>query len=52
MHDLRRIAATGMAGLGILPHVVEKLLNHTGGSIRGVAAVYNRFKYLTSAATL
>ena len=45
LHDLRRTAATGMAGLGVLPHVVEKLLNHSGGSIRGVAAVYNRFKY-------
>jgi hypothetical protein len=24
---------------------VEKLLNHTGGTISGVAAIYNRFTY-------
>jgi hypothetical protein len=27
-------------------HVVDKVLNHSGGTIRGVAAVYNRFEYL------
>ena len=46
LHDLRRTAATGMARLGFPPHVVDKLLNHVGGTIRGVAAVYNRFEYL------
>jgi integrase len=46
LHDLRRTAATGMARLKIPPHVVERILNHTGGTIRGVAAVYNRFAYL------
>jgi integrase len=46
LHDLRRTAATGMAGLGIAPHVVDRILNHTGGTISGVAAVYNRFEYL------
>jgi integrase len=45
-HDLRRTAATGMARLNIPPHVVDKILNHTGGSIRGVAAVYNRHAYI------
>ena len=35
-----------MAALGIAPHVVDKILNHTAGTIRGVAAVYNRFEYL------
>jgi integrase len=44
-HDLRRTAASGMAGLGIPPHVVEKLLNHRSGTIKGVAAVYNRHDY-------
>ena len=44
-HDLRRTAASGMASLGIGPHVVEKILNHTSGTIQGVAAVYNRFDY-------
>jgi integrase len=45
LHDLRRTAATGMARLNIAPHVVDKVLNHTSGTIRGVAAVYNRFEY-------
>jgi len=46
IHDLRRTAATGMARLGIAPHVADRVLNHTQGTIRGVAAVYNRFEYL------
>jgi integrase len=46
LHDLRRTAATGMARLNIPPHIVDKVLNHASGTIRGVAAVYNRFEYL------
>jgi integrase len=46
LHDLRRTAATGMARLNIPPHVVDKVLNHVSGTIRGVAAIYNRFEYL------
>lgn len=45
LHDLRRTAASGMARLGIAPHVVEKVLNHISGTISGVAAVYNRYGY-------
>ena len=45
LHDLRRTAASGMARLGIVPHVVEKVLNHASGTISGVAAVYNRHGY-------
>lgn len=46
LHDLRRTAATGMARLAVLPHVVEKVLNHiSGGSISGIATVYNVFQY-------
>lgn len=45
IHDLRRTAASGMARLGVAPHVVEKILNHSSGTISGVAAVYNRYKY-------
>ncbi|MDI3489917.1 MAG: hypothetical protein PWP11_1194 [Thauera sp.] len=41
-HDLRRTFATRVAGLGVAPHVVEKLLNH---SLGGVLAVYNRHDY-------
>lgn len=46
IHDLRRTAATGMAGLlRFPPHVVVAVLNHKSGSRRGVAGVYNRFDY-------
>ena len=45
LHDLGRTAASGMAGLGIAPHVVEAVLNHKSGSIEGVAALYNRYSY-------
>jgi integrase len=46
IHDLRRTAATGMAGIGIAHHVLDRVLNHTGGKISGVGAIYNRFEYL------
>jgi integrase len=45
VHDIRRSVTTFMAEMGIAPHVVDKLLNHVSGSIRGVAAVYNRHSY-------
>ncbi|HZO22285.1 MAG TPA: tyrosine-type recombinase/integrase [Steroidobacteraceae bacterium] len=41
-HDLRRTCATRLNELGVLPHVVEKILNHT---MQGVMAVYNRAEY-------
>lgn len=41
-HDLRRTFATRLAGLGVDPLVVEKMLNHTLG---GVLATYNRHTY-------
>lgn len=46
LHDLRRTFATKHAELGTPIHVVEKMLNHTSGSITGVAAIYNRHLYL------
>lgn len=45
LHDLRRTAATGMAELGILPHVIEAVLNHVSGHKSGVAGIYNRARY-------
>jgi integrase len=45
LHDLRRSAASGMAKLGIGPHIIDKILNHTNGAVRGVAAIYNRHDY-------
>jgi integrase len=47
LHDLRRTFASGCARLGIAVHVVEAALNHRSGSIRGIAAVYNRYDYGT-----
>ncbi|MFZ0151055.1 MAG: tyrosine-type recombinase/integrase, partial [Xanthobacteraceae bacterium] len=46
IHDLRRTAATGMGELGVLPHVVEAILNHVSGHRAGVAGVYQRAKYI------
>jgi len=45
LHDLRRTAASGMARLGVPVHVVEAVLNHQSGTIKGVARVYNRYEY-------
>jgi integrase len=45
LHDLRRTAATRMAEMGTLPHVIEAVLNHISGHKAGVAGVYNRATY-------
>jgi len=45
LHDIRRSVATRMCDLGILPHVVEQVLNHHSGHRRGPAGVYNRSPY-------
>lgn len=45
LHDFRRTAATGMAGLGIAPHVVERVLNHISGVQSGLVGVYQRHEY-------
>jgi integrase len=46
LHDLRRTCVSGMAGLGVAPHVADKILNHQSGTISGVAAVYQRHQFL------
>ena len=45
LHDVRRTVATRMIDLGVLPHVVEAVLNHVSGHKAGVAGVYNRALY-------
>lgn len=45
LHDLRRTMETRLGDLGVLPHVVECILNHLGGFRSGVAGVYNRANY-------
>ena len=45
LHEIRRSVATGMANLGVQPHVVEAILNHQSGHKAGVAGVYNKSSY-------
>jgi integrase len=45
IHDIRRTVATGMAELGVAPHIIEAILNHRGGHKAGVAGIYNRATY-------
>jgi integrase len=46
LHDVRRSVATGMAGIGIAPDVIEACLNHQSGVKAGTAGTYNRYAYL------
>ena len=46
LHDLRRTCVSGMARLGVAPHVADKILNHQAGTISGVAAVYQRHEFI------
>jgi len=43
LHDIRRTVATGLADLGVMPHVIESQLGH---KLKGVAGIYNRSDYL------
>ena len=45
LHDLRRTCATGMANIGVQPHIIEAVLNHVSGHKVGVAGIYNRSSY-------
>jgi integrase len=42
-HDLRRTFSTRNNGMGVAPHIVEKMINHTLG---GVMGIYNRADYV------
>jgi integrase len=44
-HDMRRTFATGAAEIGILPHIIEAVLNHQSGHKGGVAGIYNHAVY-------
>jgi integrase len=50
LHDLRRTCATRMADIGILPHVIEAVLNHVSGHKGGIAGIYNRALYTSEKA--
>lgn len=45
LHDLRRTVATGLAGMGFGPQVVERVLNHVSGVQGGLTGVYQRHHY-------
>jgi integrase len=45
LHDLRRTFCTRLADLGVLPHVIEQILNHQSGHRAGIVAVYNKSTY-------
>jgi hypothetical protein len=47
IHDIRRTVPTRLVDLGVLPHVVEAILNHVSGHKAGVAGAYNRATYAT-----
>ena len=45
LHDLRRTFVTEIAEMGIQPHVIEAIVNHTSGHKAGIAGVYNKATY-------
>ncbi|WP_149541472.1 tyrosine-type recombinase/integrase [Siccirubricoccus phaeus] len=46
LHDFRRSGVTWLASAGFPPHVADRLLNHVQGTIKGVAAIYQRGEFL------
>lgn len=47
LHDLRRTFSTRCAELGVMPHIVERCLNHLTGEISPLARRYNHHTYVT-----
>jgi integrase len=45
IHDLRRTCTSGMAKIGVALPVIEKCLNHAGGSFRGIVGTYQRHTF-------
>jgi hypothetical protein len=45
MAIFRRTVATGMANIGVQPHIIEATLNLISGHKAGVAGIYNRAVY-------
>jgi len=45
LHDLRRTFSTGLARLGVAPHIKEALLNHIDAKSE-VEAIYDQYTYL------
>jgi len=45
VHDIRRSVVTGMAEIGVAPHIVEAVVNHVSGHRAGSAGIYNKARY-------
>jgi integrase len=45
LHDLRRTSVTVMAGLGVMPHVIDRILGHVPAGV--TAEHYNIHEYVT-----
>ncbi|MCH9050075.1 MAG: tyrosine-type recombinase/integrase [Proteobacteria bacterium] len=46
LHDFRRTMTTMLAEIGIKPHILGAVINHSPGSLHGVTAIYNLYEYL------
>jgi integrase len=46
LHDLRRTFVSGLAALKVPATVIEKTVNHSSGTLAGVAGVYNVYAYI------
>lgn len=46
LHDFRRAGVTWLAGAGFAPHVADRLLNHSSGTISGVMKTYQLAEFL------
>jgi len=46
VHDIRRTVASGMAKIGVLVPVIEKILGHRSGTFRGIIGTYQRHSFL------
>jgi integrase len=45
-HDIRRSVVTHMAErVGVLPHIIEAVVNHQSGHKDGIAGIYNKATY-------
>ena len=49
IHDIRRTVRTRMGKLGVLPHIAELVLNHTGHK-SGIGGVYDHHDYASEIA--
>ena len=46
LHDIRRSVASGMARIGVMVPVIEKILAHRSGTFRGIVGTYQRHSFV------